>query len=201
MRSSVLTIRLLRRAVVVPVVLLALGSALPVGARHGRNARPVRPTRRPGHHDGTPHRRRYRPRVPAVGPGIVRRHEAGAADLQLPRARLEHGRAGALQRARRCRRRAWLRGAHAERAWRHRVALVDPTARPTRRTTSTSRRRCSTTTERSLCIDPDRVYSTGISNGAMLSTLLACRLPGKLAAIAPVAGVNVTRVCPRRRRE
>src|SRR6185369_1430495 len=36
-----------------------------------------------------------------------------------------------------------------------------------------------------------------MSNGAMFSTLLACRLPGRLAAIAPVAGVNVTRVCGR----
>jgi polyhydroxybutyrate depolymerase len=51
--------------------------------------------------------------------------------------------------------------------------------------------------ERSLCIDSKRVYSTGMSNGAMFATLLACRLPGRLAAIAPVAGVNVTRVCPR----
>jgi polyhydroxybutyrate depolymerase len=53
------------------------------------------------------------------------------------------------------------------------------------------------TAERSLCIDPGRVYATGISNGAMFATLLACRLPGRLAAIAPVAGVNATRVCPR----
>jgi polyhydroxybutyrate depolymerase len=51
--------------------------------------------------------------------------------------------------------------------------------------------------ERSLCIDTDRLYSTGISNGAMLSTLIACRLPGTFAAIAPVAGVNVTRPCTR----
>src|SRR5262245_16302013 len=53
------------------------------------------------------------------------------------------------------------------------------------------------TTERSLCIDTDRVYSTGISNGAMLSTVVACRLPGTLAAIPSVAGVNVTRTCAR----
>jgi len=52
-----------------------------------------------------------------------------------------------------------------------------------------------TATNRALCIDRDRVFSTGISNGAMFSTLLACALPGRLAAIAPVAGVNATEAC------
>jgi polyhydroxybutyrate depolymerase len=51
------------------------------------------------------------------------------------------------------------------------------------------------TTARSLCIDAKRVYATGISNGAIFSTALACALPGKLAAIAPVAGVNGTKAC------
>ena len=51
------------------------------------------------------------------------------------------------------------------------------------------------TTNRTLCIDQKRVFSTGISNGAMFSTLLACALPGRLAAIAPVSGVNATAVC------
>jgi polyhydroxybutyrate depolymerase len=51
------------------------------------------------------------------------------------------------------------------------------------------------TTNRALCIDQQRVFSTGISNGAMFSTLLACALPGRLAAIAPVAGINATEVC------
>ena len=39
------------------------------------------------------------------------------------------------------------------------------------------------------------MYATGISNGAIFSTKLACALPGRLAAIAPVAGVNGTKVC------
>ena len=52
------------------------------------------------------------------------------------------------------------------------------------------------TTNRALCIDQKRVFSTGISNGAIFSTVLACALPGRLAAIAPVAGINVTEVCP-----
>ena len=51
------------------------------------------------------------------------------------------------------------------------------------------------TTSRTLCIDAKRVYATGISNGAIFSTALACALPGRLAAIAPVAGVNGTKVC------
>ncbi len=51
------------------------------------------------------------------------------------------------------------------------------------------------TTSRALCIAPKRVFSTGISNGAMFSTLLACALPGRLAAIAPVSGINATPVC------
>ncbi len=50
-------------------------------------------------------------------------------------------------------------------------------------------------TNRALCIDQKRVFSTGISNGAIFSTLLACALPGRLAAIAPVAGINATEVC------
>jgi polyhydroxybutyrate depolymerase len=51
------------------------------------------------------------------------------------------------------------------------------------------------TTARSLCIDRDRVFAAGMSNGAMFSTLLACALPGRFAAVAPVAGVNATAVC------
>jgi polyhydroxybutyrate depolymerase len=58
--------------------------------------------------------------------------------------------------------------------------------------------------ELQLCIDTSRVFSTGISNGAMLSVRLACSLPNRIAAIAPVAGayyppdfLNVTtEVCP-----
>lgn len=37
-------------------------------------------------------------------------------------------------------------------------------------------------------VDPARVYATGMSNGAMFTETLGCRLSGKLAAIAPVAG-------------
>jgi polyhydroxybutyrate depolymerase len=37
-------------------------------------------------------------------------------------------------------------------------------------------------------VDPKRVYVTGISNGAMMTHRLAADLPGKIAAIAPIAG-------------
>jgi polyhydroxybutyrate depolymerase len=36
-------------------------------------------------------------------------------------------------------------------------------------------------------VNPDLVYVTGISNGGMMAYRLACELPGKLAAIGPVA--------------
>ena len=44
-------------------------------------------------------------------------------------------------------------------------------------------------------IDRHRVYATGISNGGMMSYRLACDLPDRIAAIAPVAG-NVPAVVP-----
>ena len=40
-----------------------------------------------------------------------------------------------------------------------------------------------------LCLDQSRVYATGLSNGAMMSSVLACTLSDRIAAIAPVAGV------------
>lgn len=36
--------------------------------------------------------------------------------------------------------------------------------------------------------DPKRIYFTGISNGAYMSARLACDMPDRIAAIAPVAG-------------
>jgi polyhydroxybutyrate depolymerase len=39
-----------------------------------------------------------------------------------------------------------------------------------------------------LCINTDYVFSTGISNGAIMSSRLACSLSSRIAAIAPVAG-------------
>lgn len=42
--------------------------------------------------------------------------------------------------------------------------------------------------EKSVCIDLDRVYATGISNGGMFVHRLGCDLTDRFAAIAPVAG-------------
>ncbi len=42
--------------------------------------------------------------------------------------------------------------------------------------------------EAQLCIDANRVYSTGMSNGAIMSIRVACSLSARFAAIAPVAG-------------
>jgi polyhydroxybutyrate depolymerase len=52
------------------------------------------------------------------------------------------------------------------------------------------------TLERELNLDPRRVYATGISNGAMFSYRLACDLPGRFAAIAPVAGALPAELAP-----
>jgi polyhydroxybutyrate depolymerase len=41
----------------------------------------------------------------------------------------------------------------------------------------------------SYCLDPRRIYATGMSNGGFLSHRIGCELAGVVAAIAPVAGV------------
>ena len=38
------------------------------------------------------------------------------------------------------------------------------------------------------CVDPTRVYATGISNGGGMANYLACRLSDRIAAVAPVVG-------------
>jgi polyhydroxybutyrate depolymerase len=49
--------------------------------------------------------------------------------------------------------------------------------------------------ESRLCVDPTRVYATGMSNGAFLSHRLGCELADRIAAIAPVAGVVGVATC------
>lgn len=45
-------------------------------------------------------------------------------------------------------------------------------------------------------INPKKVYVTGMSNGAMLAYRLACEIPEKIAAIAPVSGtMNLSGTC------
>jgi polyhydroxybutyrate depolymerase len=49
--------------------------------------------------------------------------------------------------------------------------------------------------EASLCVDTTRVFVTGLSNGAMMTSMLACELSGRVAAAAPVAGVTEMEDC------
>ena len=49
--------------------------------------------------------------------------------------------------------------------------------------------------EHRLCIDPDRVYTAGHSNGAAFAGLLACRAPYDFAALASVSA-TVPSTCP-----
>jgi len=49
--------------------------------------------------------------------------------------------------------------------------------------------------ESTLCVDKAKVFSIGMSNGAQLSSLIACRLRGRIAAIAPISGVEFEPPC------
>ncbi|MCC5952937.1 MAG: prolyl oligopeptidase family serine peptidase [Acidimicrobiia bacterium] len=46
-----------------------------------------------------------------------------------------------------------------------------------------------------LCVDEGRRYASGLSNGAMMTSLVACARPGLVAAVAPVAGVTDIESC------
>ncbi len=49
------------------------------------------------------------------------------------------------------------------------------------------------------CVDSRRVFATGMSNGGVMSSLLACKASDKFAAFAPVAVVVFTPECGRGR--
>ncbi|HEX2678434.1 MAG TPA: PHB depolymerase family esterase [Polyangiales bacterium] len=49
--------------------------------------------------------------------------------------------------------------------------------------------------EKDACIDPKRVYATGLSNGGAMSHLLACRAADVFAATAPISMGNGTMPC------
>ena len=53
--------------------------------------------------------------------------------------------------------------------------------------------------ESKLCVDERRIFATGMSNGGFLSHRLACELSDRIAAIAPVAGVNGMAACAPKR--
>ena len=55
-----------------------------------------------------------------------------------------------------------------------------------------------TSLQTQLCIDPARVFSTGISNGGFMSSRLACNLSDRIAAVAPVAGTAFYGSCDAR---
>lgn len=44
--------------------------------------------------------------------------------------------------------------------------------------------------EQDLCVDRSRVYVTGFSNGAFMTSAVACQLGDRVAAVAPVAGMR-----------
>ena len=44
--------------------------------------------------------------------------------------------------------------------------------------------------ESDLCIDTTKVFSTGQSNGAQMSSVLACQMSDRITAVAPIAGVE-----------
>lgn len=44
--------------------------------------------------------------------------------------------------------------------------------------------------DRTLCVDKNRVFVTGLSNGAFLTSAVACKYSDRIAAAAPVAGIR-----------
>jgi len=53
--------------------------------------------------------------------------------------------------------------------------------------------------EATQCIDEARVYATGLSQGAFMTSTVACVMSRTFAAVAPVAGVQLPRHCPTER--
>jgi len=45
------------------------------------------------------------------------------------------------------------------------------------------------------CVDENRVYVTGDSNGAFMASAVACRYSSRVAAVAPVAGIQAVSLC------
>jgi polyhydroxybutyrate depolymerase len=54
--------------------------------------------------------------------------------------------------------------------------------------------------EANQCVDETRIYATGLSDGAIMTSLLACEMSDRIAAFAPVSGVQLPKLCPAKRR-
>ena len=61
--------------------------------------------------------------------------------------------------------------------------------------TWSSSARCSRGSSEELCIDESRVYAAGLSMGGFMSSLVACEMSGRFAAVAPVAGLQFPEGC------
>ncbi len=51
------------------------------------------------------------------------------------------------------------------------------------------------TAEQTLCIDQARIFVTGYSNGAFMTSALACAFSSRIAAVAPIAGIQEISGC------
>ena len=49
--------------------------------------------------------------------------------------------------------------------------------------------------EATVCVDTNRVYVAGLSNGAFMTSIVACDLSDRIAAVAPVAGIQAPDDC------
>jgi polyhydroxybutyrate depolymerase len=49
--------------------------------------------------------------------------------------------------------------------------------------------------ERTVCVDTNRIFVTGLSNGAFMTSAIACAYADRVAAVAPVAGVASAEGC------
>ena len=49
--------------------------------------------------------------------------------------------------------------------------------------------------ESTLCVDTNRVFVTGLSNGAFMTSAIACAYADRIAAVAPVAGIRDIEGC------
>ena len=51
------------------------------------------------------------------------------------------------------------------------------------------------TAEKTLCVDQARIFVTGYSNGAFMTSAIACKYADRVAAVAPVAGIQKIAGC------